>query len=309
MTAVAGGQAVGISVSREARGRVAGDGVSLAYGYWPGSGRAVVGIHGLTASFMNFAGIADRLGGRRPLLAFDLRGRGESDKPEGHYGVEQHAADVAVAMARFGAGPSVVIGHSMGAYVAAALAARHPELVAGVILLDGGYLLDPPPGVEVEALLDTLLAPQVARLRQSYASRPAYFEFWRALPTFGPDEWTPWVEAYLDYDLGGEEPDLRPRALEAAVRADFVDLADRPAAEARLRALRCPAMAVRAEHGVAAGQPPLIPDAVLSGMAACVPDLEHHFLPGTTHYTIALADPGASTVAGLVVDFAQRCGA
>lgn len=308
MTAVAGQKTAGISVKREARGRVGGDGVSLGYGYWPGSGQAVVGLHGLTASFMNFAGIADRLAGRRPLLAFDLRGRGESDKPEGPYGVEQHAADVAVAMAQFGLGPSLVIGHSMGAYVAAALAARHPELVAGVLLLDGGYLLDPPPGVEIESLLDVLLAPQMARLRQSYPSRRAYFEFWRALPTFQPDEWTPWLEAYLDYDLGGHEPDLRPRALEAAVRADFVDLANRPEAEGRLRALRCPAVAVRAEHGVAPGQPPLVPDAVLSGMAECLPSLEHHFLAGTTHYTIALADPGASTVAGLVVEFAQRCG-
>ena len=297
----------GMEVRREAQGAVAGDGVNLAYGYWPGAGLPLVGIHGITASYQNFAGIAERLAGRRPFLAFDLRGRGLSSKPVGPYGIDQHADDVALAMTRFGIGPTVVVGHSMGAYVACALAARHPELVAGVVLLDGGYLLDPPPGVDPASLLDTLLAPQVARLRQTFVSREQYFDFWRGLPTFTADEWGPWVEAYLDYDLGGEPPELRPQASEAAVRFDFSDMANRAAAEARLRATRVPVMLLRAEWGVAPGQPPVIPDAVLEGILTCVPDLEHHLLAGTTHYTIALADPGASIVADHIIGFTQRC--
>jgi hypothetical protein len=38
----------------------------------------------------------------------------------------------------------------------------------------------------------------------------------------------------------------------------------------------------------------------------CVPSVEEHLIPGTTHYTIALADPGASIVADLVDQFAAR---
>lgn len=70
-----------ITVTRPARGRVPGDGVELAFGYWPGRGAPVVALHGLTASHLNFAGIAERLAGRCALFALDLRGRGDSANP------------------------------------------------------------------------------------------------------------------------------------------------------------------------------------------------------------------------------------
>ncbi|MBV9404067.1 MAG: alpha/beta hydrolase, partial [Acidobacteriaceae bacterium] len=129
-----------ISINQEARGRVPGDGVELAFGYWPGHGRPAVALHGITANFMNFVGIAERLQGRKALLALDLRGRGDSDKPGGPYGFAQHARDVAAAMRAFALGPTVIVGHSMGAFVAAALAAQNPELVSALVLIDGGYV-------------------------------------------------------------------------------------------------------------------------------------------------------------------------
>jgi len=281
--------------------------VELAYGSWPGVGPAVVAIHGLTASHRNFTGIAERLSGRRALWAPDLRGRGLSDKPAGHYGMRQHALDVAAAMAASGLGPAVVLGHSMGAYIGAALAAECPELVSGLVMLDGGYLLDPPPGIAIDDLLDILLKPQVERLRMTFASRAAYLDFWRVLPAIPSADWGPWVEDYLDYDIGGEPPALRVRAFEPAVREDFRSMADKMAATGRLRALTCPVMVIRAEHGVAPGQPPIIPDQVMAEIRACLPAVEEHFLPGVTHYTIALADPGVTKVADLVADFTSRC--
>src|SRR5580658_6938344 len=117
-----------IRVTRPAQGRVPGDGVELAFGYWPGRGAPVVALHGLTASHMNFIGIAERLAGRCALFALDLRGRGDSDKPEGPYGLAQHARDVASAMRAMGLGPSIIVGHSMGGFIAAALAAQESDL-------------------------------------------------------------------------------------------------------------------------------------------------------------------------------------
>jgi lipase len=57
-----------IKVTRHALGRVSGDAVELAFGYWPGRGAPVVALHGLTASHLNFIGIAERLAGRCALL-------------------------------------------------------------------------------------------------------------------------------------------------------------------------------------------------------------------------------------------------
>jgi pimeloyl-ACP methyl ester carboxylesterase len=284
----------------------AGD-VQLAYRLWPGQGPAVVAIHGLTASHVNFIGIAERLAGRRPLLAFDLRGRGQSDKPAAGYGMRQHALDVAAAMHTLGLGRSIVVGHSMGAYIGSALAVESPELVAGLVMLDGGYLLEPPADFDPDLLLDTLLKPQVERLRTTFQSRAAYLEFWRGLPTFRAAEWGPWVEAYLEYDLGGEPPSLRARAAEPAVREDFRSMARKQEAKQRLGTMTCPVMVIRAESGVAPGLPPIIPDEIMAEIRELIPSVEEHRIPGTTHYTIALAEPGASAVADLVDQFAARC--
>src|ERR1700704_3177437 len=101
-------QQVALKVTREARGRVPGDGIELNFGFWPGRGDPIVALHGLTASYVKFIGIAERLAGRRPLFALDLRGRGDSDKPDGPYGLAQHARDVAAAMRSLDIGPSVI---------------------------------------------------------------------------------------------------------------------------------------------------------------------------------------------------------
>jgi pimeloyl-ACP methyl ester carboxylesterase len=50
-------------------------------------------------------------------------------------------------MRALGLGPSIVVGHSMGAFVATALAVEVSELVAGLIMIDGGYVPDLPAGV------------------------------------------------------------------------------------------------------------------------------------------------------------------
>lgn len=300
-------QQVSFKVTSEARGRVTGDGVELAFGYWPGCGAPVVGIHGLTASYLAFAGIGDRLAGRRSLFAVDLRGRGDSEKPDGPYGMTQHARDVAAAMRALGLGPSIIAGHSMGAFVATALAVEAPELVAGLIMIDGGYVPDLPVGVDPEQALDKLLEQRITQLRQYYPSREFYREFWRSQPHFPSIDWGPWVEAFLDYELGGEPPRMQPKALEKAVRADLAEGARKAEIRARLCEVRVPTLLVRADAGFAPGQPPLFPDPVVKQIRDCLPEIEEQVIPGATHYTITLGDRGASRVADLIDDFARRC--
>src|SRR5258708_35891878 len=122
------GQQVACTVTSGARGRIPGDGVELSFGFWPGRGLPVVALHGLTASYVNFVGVAERLAGRRPLLALDLRGRGDSEKPDGPYGMAQHARDVAPAMRARDLGPSGVVRHSVGAFASTCAAASKSAL-------------------------------------------------------------------------------------------------------------------------------------------------------------------------------------
>jgi pimeloyl-ACP methyl ester carboxylesterase len=297
--------AVDLRVTREARGRIPGDGVELAFGYWPGRGAPIVALHGLTASYVNFIGIAERLAVRRPLFAVDLRGRGDSDKPDGPYGMAQHARDVAAAMRAMGLGASVIVGHSMGAFVATALAAQEPGLVAGLMLIDGGYV--PAIAVPQPQGLDAALAVRIMQLRETYASRDAYRQFWRSQPHFPPEEWGPWIEAFLDYEVGGEPPQLRPKASEGAVRADLMESFQRNQILARLQAIRIPVLMLRAAAGFVPNQPPLFPDLVFEEIRMHVPPIEDHKLSGTTHYTIVMGERGASAIADLIVEFAHRC--
>jgi pimeloyl-ACP methyl ester carboxylesterase len=295
-----------LKTTHPAQGRVSGDGIELAFGYWPGRGAPLVALHGLTASYVSFTGIAECLAGRRPLFALDLRGRGDSDKPAGPYGMAQHASDVAAAMRAMGLGASVIVGHSMGAFVATALAAQYPELVSGLVLLDGGYA----PAISApnsQQGLDAALALRIAQLRQAYPSREAYRQFWRTQPHFPPEDWSPWVEAFLDYEIGGEPPELRPKAAEDAVIADLIEGLQSEQIAARLRSIHVPVLMLRAPAGFVPGQPPLFPDAMIEKMREFVPAMKDQIIPGTTHYTLVMGRRGASKIADLVDDFANLC--
>jgi lipase len=294
-----------IRVTRPAQGRVRGDGLELAFGYWPGKGATVVALHGLTASHMNFIGIAERLAGRCALFALDLRGRGDSDKPEGPYGLTQHARDVAAAMRAMGLGPSIVVGHSMGAFVATALAAQEPSLVSGLVLIDGGYVPDTPVSDSLGQGLNAALALRIAQLRQTYPSRQAYREFWRSQPHFPKEEWNPWVEAFLDYEVRGDSP-VQPKASESGVRADLGEGFQRDAITARLKSVRVPTLLLRAESGFIPGQPPLFPDALAAEFRTYLSQIEDHKFTGTTHYSIALGERGAARIADLICELASR---
>jgi lipase len=296
----------GVRTTREAQGYIGGSGIQLAFGYWPGRGTPLVALHGLTASYLTFAGVAERLSGRRALFALDLRGRGRSDKPSGPYGMAQHAADVAVAMRSMGLGASIIVGHSMGGFVATTLAEQSRELVAALVLIDGGYA----PAVAAshsQQGLDAALAFRIDQLRQTYRSREAYRQFWRGQPHFPPDAWGPWIEAFLDYEIDGEPPALHPRASEEGVRADLMEGLDRERIIARCRGVRVPVLMLRAPAGFVPGSPPLFPDAMMEQMRACIPHLEEHRIPDSTHYTMIMGDSGATLVADLIDDFAARC--
>ncbi len=295
----------GLRVTRHAQGRVSGDGVELAFGYWPGRGAPVVGLHGLTASHMNFVGIAERLAGRCALFGLDLRGRGDSGKPEGPYGFVQHARDAAAAMRAMGLGPSIIIGHSMGAFVATALAAQEPSLVSGLVLIDGGLVPSTPIGDDAGKGVAAALALRIAQLRETYPSRQAYKDFWRTQPHFPAGEWNPWVEAFLDYEVGGDSP-VQPKALEAAVLADMREVFQPGAINERLKLIRVPTLLLRAESGFVPGQPPLFPDALAAQFKSYLPHIEDRKFPGTTHYTIVLGESSAATISDLICELASR---
>lgn len=129
------------------------DGTRVVVDRWPrlssGSPAApgVLLVHGLASNARLWDAVAACLSeAGRAVAAVDLRGHGRSDKPDRGYGTEEVAEDVAAvlgALAREDPGvwsQAVVVGQSWGGNVAVELAWRHPELVRGVVAVDGGVI-------------------------------------------------------------------------------------------------------------------------------------------------------------------------
>jgi pimeloyl-ACP methyl ester carboxylesterase len=98
----------------------------------------IVMIHGFTGSKENWYPLARELEGRYRIVMPDLPGWGASErKPGADYGFVAQAERVAAFIRVVSPNrPVVLLGHSMGGGIAALVAARHPELVARIGLLD-----------------------------------------------------------------------------------------------------------------------------------------------------------------------------
>jgi 3-oxoadipate enol-lactonase len=105
-----------------------------------GTGPAVVFLHGIGGTSNVFQIQADALSSGYYVIRPDFAGAGRSPT-SGEISIGSHAADIAAVLDAVGAGPAVIVGHSMGTLVARALAARHPAKVVGLALL--GPVLPP----------------------------------------------------------------------------------------------------------------------------------------------------------------------
>lgn len=101
-----------------------------------GRGTAVVLLHGLGSCADDWWLQFPALAARYRVVAPDLRGHGRTDKPPGPYTVPQMAEDVVGLMEALGVGEAHVVGLSLGGLVAQALAARHPDRVRSLILVN-----------------------------------------------------------------------------------------------------------------------------------------------------------------------------
>lgn len=103
----------------------------------PGTGLPLVLLHAFPLDSRMWADVAAALPAGVPVLAVDLPGLGAAQGvPLPGPALEASADAVAAALAQDGQHRAVVAGLSMGGYVALALLERHPDLVAGLGLLD-----------------------------------------------------------------------------------------------------------------------------------------------------------------------------
>jgi pimeloyl-ACP methyl ester carboxylesterase len=96
--------------------------------------------HGYGASGAMFSHNLAAAGARNLVVTWDIRGHGSSESPAdtGWYSADAALGDMAALLAELGLDRGVLGGHSLGGYLSLDFALRHPEQVAGLVLIGTG---------------------------------------------------------------------------------------------------------------------------------------------------------------------------
>jgi pimeloyl-ACP methyl ester carboxylesterase len=108
-----------------------------------GSGPAVILLHGFGDTGDMWAPVARELAKTRTLIIPDLRGMGRSSHPAGGYDKRTEAADIRSVVTALGYDKAAVVAHDIGNMVAYAYAARYPDKVERLMVIDA-----PLPGID-----------------------------------------------------------------------------------------------------------------------------------------------------------------
>lgn len=120
----------------------------------------VLFLHSFAGDSTHWSPVLEALAPRRRVVAFDFSGHGLSPAARGRYSIRRLAQDVLAVADAQGLEHFVLVGHSMGAQVAAEFAAAGPQRVKKLILVD------PPPAP------GALPAEALSRIRESLARDP-----------------------------------------------------------------------------------------------------------------------------------------
>jgi pimeloyl-ACP methyl ester carboxylesterase len=259
----------------------------LAVTVWPGDGPTVLGLPGLGSSGHAWAPLAASLPDAH-LVAPDLRGRGRSKGLTGEPGLAGHARDVAAVARELELRDLVVVGHSMGAYLAPLVARELGDRVARLVLVDGG----------IRPAFPFFMGPRMTRLSfgrqlrgadREYPHVEAFAKKGRVGPMLAsrPDL-LPTVMEMLAAELDGPPGRLRPQLDVDRAVADAVDCLHGPEVVAALEELAVPTQVFLAENMKKDGQRPFISDKAVAPWLAKKPNLTVTRLPGN-HVTVLFA--------------------
>ncbi len=249
---------------------------------WEGKGSDILCVHGLTANCRCWDGIASSLSPEHRVLALDLRGRGFSDKPSSGYSIDHHGRDIRALLDDLGIKRIALIGHSLGAYISLSYAAKHPEQVDRLILIDGGAKLSPGQAAKVFAGIK----PSLDRLGQVFPTFEAYLENMKKAPFLQP--WSPLLETYFRHEVEIFPGGVRSRIQPGHIQEEALNL-NRFEAEPLYRQIQCPTLILRAPEGMLAKDDILLPEEAAEEMVRKIPKAKRLDLAGTNHFSILFA--------------------
>jgi pimeloyl-ACP methyl ester carboxylesterase len=157
------------------------DGVTLAYvPLGDPQGPPVVLIHGYTDNARDWVPLVPYLNPHWHLILVDLRGHGQSSKPECCYTRLDFAYDVKLLLDALKIPRADIVGHSMGSYVAQTFAEFWPQRTRRVVLISSGG--GPPPGAPPQKPSFDYAA-QIRQLKEPIDPDSQFMIEWWSSPT------------------------------------------------------------------------------------------------------------------------------
>jgi pimeloyl-ACP methyl ester carboxylesterase len=246
---------------------------------WEGTGKPILCIHGITANCRCWDLLAAVLAPGYQVFAMDLRGRGQSDKPPQGYSLDYHMRDINCLLDDLGIDRTVIMGHSLGAFIGLAFAAEYSERVDRLILVDGGGDLSQ----EQMEKVFIGIKPALDRLGQIFPSAEAYLEKMSAAPYIQP--WSLVTERYYRYEIeeveGGVRTNINPAHIQE--EADNIRKVDCAPYYPRIK---CEVLILRAPNGLLSQDDILLPEDVIDKMIREIPDAKRFDVEGMNHYGI-----------------------
>jgi lipase len=281
--------------------------VRLAFGRVGEGSEPILALHGITAQHRAFNATARYLSYPDGMVALDLRGRGDSEKPpSGNYGLTSHARDAVRTLDHLRIERGVIVGHSMGAFVALHTATLYPDRVRALVLLDGGWpRSEKEPDEDEAAAIQEGLERAFRRLDMVFETPEDYLDFWFPGQDLTLGDLPPDLADYYLYDLGRVDGGYTPKASREAAEEDAESVSSESLTAAGLEAIGCPVVLVRAEEGFFPGSQPLISAEAQNAMAEALDLRLEILLSGANHYTMLFGESGRQ-IAATIDDFLRQ---
>ena len=251
-----------------------------------GAGAPLALISGLGYPAWQWHRLAPLLAQHFTVITFDNRGVGQTDKPVGPYTASLLADDLAGLLEALDVGPAVVMGHSMGGFIAQAFALEHPRLLTKLILCStnfGGPRHIPVSPEALKILSDVSSGP-LTRFKNGLLVSTA--------PGFA-EQHPEIIQAWLDWRLANP---VNVAGYQAQLAIGLSLLSDEASFETRLKDISIPTLVIFGAHDL------VVPPANAGLLAQQIPDCEVVILRDAGHF-FPIETPQAAARA--VIEFAK----
>lgn len=249
---------------------------------WGEHGQPIICVHGITANAFCFQVLADELAPDHRVIAYDLRGRGDSDKPDYGYSVPIHAADLAEVMDALKLERPVLVGHSLGALISLYFAAHYPGKLSKLVLIDGGTPLAWKSPDERPAWL----TGSIGRLGTPVPSFDEYIQRLKAAPFLGP-YWNHYFDIYFEHDVRYQnDGSVISKSQREAAFEDLLYLEEENKPQQQWAKVQVPTLLLHAGQGLFSDDDQLVTEEYAQAIQRNIKDNRYVKFPALNHYTI-----------------------